>query len=131
MWACPKCGREFKRTNQGHYCGKAPETVLNYIEAQPTETRSYLSELADIIRNCTPCVREYILWSMPTYEKGGNAISFAACKDHVSLYVGVEIIERFISELSEFQTKKNAVYFCYNKALPAQLIETLAKACLK
>ena len=21
MWKCPKCGREFKRTNQGHYCG--------------------------------------------------------------------------------------------------------------
>lgn len=23
MWVCPKCGREFKRINQGHYCGKA------------------------------------------------------------------------------------------------------------
>ena len=21
MWKCPKCGREFKNTNQEHYCG--------------------------------------------------------------------------------------------------------------
>lgn len=32
MWTCPKCGREFKRTNQSHYCGKAPESVDEYIE---------------------------------------------------------------------------------------------------
>ena len=31
MWICPKCGKELKRTNQGHYCGKSPETVLELI----------------------------------------------------------------------------------------------------
>lgn len=129
MWVCPKCGREFKRINQGHYCGKAPETVLEYIALQPTETHSHLTEMADIIRNCIPCVREYILWSMPTYEKGGKTISFSACKSHISLYVGVESIAYFGSELSEFTTKKNAIYFPYNRVLPTQLIESLAKSC--
>lgn len=32
MWICPKCGIEFKRINQGHYCGKAPESIDEYIE---------------------------------------------------------------------------------------------------
>ena len=32
-WKCPKCGREFARTEQPHYCGK-PQTVDEYIEAQ-------------------------------------------------------------------------------------------------
>lgn len=130
MWVCPKCGREFKRTNQGHYCGKAPETVLEYIESQPAETRSHLKEMADIIRNCTPGVREYILWSMPTYEKEGKSISFSACKAHISLYMGIDIIANFNSALGEFTTKKNAVYFPYGRDLPAQLIETLVKSCL-
>lgn len=130
MWVCPKCGREFKRTNQGHYCGKAPETVLEYIELQPAENHSHLTKMADIIRNCTPCVREYILWSMPAYEKDGKTISFSACKDYISLYVGIEVIANFSSELSEFTTKKNAVYFPYSRALPTQLIESLAKSCL-
>jgi len=34
MWICPKCKREFKNINQGHYCGKAPETVDEYVESQ-------------------------------------------------------------------------------------------------
>ena len=33
MWKCPKCGRSFKKENQSHYCGKAPETVDEYILA--------------------------------------------------------------------------------------------------
>lgn len=35
MWVCPKCGREFKKTNQSHYCGSAPETIDEYISRQP------------------------------------------------------------------------------------------------
>ena len=45
MWICPKCGREFKRTNQDHYCGKAPETVPEYIDLQPSENHSHLKGL--------------------------------------------------------------------------------------
>ena len=32
-WKCPRCGREFKRVEQPHYCGK-PTTVEEYIAAQ-------------------------------------------------------------------------------------------------
>lgn len=131
MWVCPKCGREFKRTNQGHYCGEAPKTVLEYIESQSLETRSHLTKIADIIRDGIPCVNERISWSMPTYENAGKSVSFSACKDHVSLYVGYEAIEKFASELSEFVTKKNAVYLPYNKILPAKLIADIVKWCFK
>ena len=50
MWTCPKWGREFKRTNQSHYCGKAPESVDEYIELQIPEARAYVVELRNIIR---------------------------------------------------------------------------------
>ena len=30
MWKCPKCGREFKNQDQGHYCIK-PESIDQYI----------------------------------------------------------------------------------------------------
>ena len=49
MWICPKCGRIFKRTNQGHYCGKAPESVDEYIELQNLQARIYIIELRNII----------------------------------------------------------------------------------
>ena len=40
MWTCPKCGRTFKKQNQSHYCGRAPETVEDYILAQPDYVRA-------------------------------------------------------------------------------------------
>ncbi len=130
MWTCPKCGREFKRSNQGHYCGEAPKTVLEYIGLQPTETQPRLTEMMLILQGCVPCVNERILWSMPYYEKEGKSISFSACKKHISFYAGEEAIGKFALELNGFTTKKNAVYFPYDKALPAKLIEDIAKWCL-
>lgn len=130
MWVCPKCGREFKKTNQGHYCGEAPNTVLEYIETQSMEARSHLRNLATIIRNIVPDVNEHISWSMPIYEKAGKTVSFSACKNHISLYVGIEAIEKFASELNEFSTKKNAIYLPYNKILPSKLIGDIVKWCL-
>ena len=130
MWICPQCQRAFKRTTQGHYCGKAPETVLEYINSQPLETHSHLINMMITLQNSVPCIQERILWSMPYYEKEGKSISFSACKKHISFYVGLEAIEAFASELSEFVIKKNAIYFPYDKALPTQLISEIAKWCL-
>lgn len=130
MWVCPKCGREFKRTNQGHYCGKAPETVAEYIEAQSPKAHSHLTKIAGTIRSCAENVREYISWSMPTYEKGGKKVSFSAGKEQISLYLDAETIAKFSSELGEFSSKNKAVYFPYERELPIQLIEKLVKSCL-
>ena len=61
MWTCPKCGREFERTNQGHYCGEAPKTVLEYIDSQPMEKHAHLTEMMIILQNSVPGVNERIL----------------------------------------------------------------------
>jgi len=46
MWTCPKCGREFKKTNQDHYCGKAPQTVDAYLALQtPQAQKHYMDPL--------------------------------------------------------------------------------------
>ena len=86
--------------------------------------------MMDILQNSVPCINERILWSMPYYEKEGKSISFSACKNHISLYAGVEAIEYFTLELKGFVTNKNAIYFPYEKALPIELIEKIAKWCL-
>ena len=67
MWVCPKCGRTFKKENQSHYCGKAPETIGQYIEAQPEEAQPYLLEVRKAIRDAVPEAQERISWSMPTF----------------------------------------------------------------
>ena len=88
MWKCPKCGRSFKNQNQDHYCGKAPETIDEYITSQPEEAQPYLNQVREAIRAALPEAQERISWSMPTYWKGRNIIHFAGFKKHIGLYPG-------------------------------------------
>ena len=127
MWTCPKCGREFRRTNQDHYCGKAPETVEKYIAARIPEAHAHLTILRNTLLRCAPEARERIAWSMPMYQKDKRSISFAACKKHVSLYVETDILEIFRPQLSGYTIQKNAVYLPYDKVLPLDVIEGIVK----
>ena len=129
MWVCPKCGREFKRINQGHYCGKAPDSVEEYIRSQPTEAQPHLMELRHIICGSVPGVRERIAWSMPMYEKNGYSVSFAACKNHISFYADMEVLKDFQLQLSGFVIKKSAVYLPHDKAIPTKVIENIVMQC--
>lgn len=127
MWICPKCGREFKRTNQGHYCGKAPESVDEYRELQNLQARIYIIELRNIIQRYVPEVKERIAWSMPLFEKDKHSISLADCKKHISLYVDTKTIEMLKPQLSELEIKKNAIYIPYDKDLPIKTIENVIR----
>lgn len=127
MWTCPKCRREFKKTNQGHYCGKAPENIDEYIESQLPEAQTHVAELRYIILRCVPEISERIAWSMPRFEKDALSVSFAACKSCISLYLDAETIEFIRPQLTGFTIKKNAVYLPYDRALPAQAIENALK----
>ena len=72
MWKCPKCGRTFQRQEQSHYCGKAPDTIDEYIAAQPEEARPYLNQVRDAICAALPDAQERLSWSMPTFWKKHN-----------------------------------------------------------
>ncbi len=80
MWVCPKCGREFQRNNQGHFCGQPPKTVDEYIARQEPSFQAHLGKIRQIVRQNAPAAVERIAWSMPTYEQGGKSLSFAACQ---------------------------------------------------
>ena len=129
MWTCPKCGRTFKRNNQSHYCGKSPETIREYITGQPEESQSHLYELDRIISEALPKAQKCIKWSMPTYIEEEIIVQFAACKNHVSFYVGSEAAEQFKMRLSGYTCNKNAIYFDYAKPLPAELVREIVLWC--
>ena len=80
MWKCPKCGREFKKRDQSHYCGKAPGNIDEYIAAQPKERQRYLTLVRNVVSEAIPEAEERISWSMPTFWKKHNIIQFAGFK---------------------------------------------------
>ena len=127
-WKCPKCGREFSRQNQDHYCVK-PQNIDEYIVAQAAEIQPVLNELRGILRNALPEAQERISWSMPTYWKGKNIIHFAAAKKHIGLYPGDQAAVVFKDELAGFDVSKGTIRIPYNKPLPAQLIAKIARWC--
>ena len=128
-WKCPKCGREFSRAEQPHYCGK-PQTVDEYIASQDETVQPKLREIRAILQSALPDAQECISWSMPTYRKGRNIIHFAASKKHLGLYPGGEATTVFSEELEGIDVSKGTIRLPYDKELPAELITKIAKWCL-
>lgn len=50
MWKCPKCGREFKKKEQSHYCGEKPKTIDEYILSQDADKQEDLRCIRQILR---------------------------------------------------------------------------------
>lgn len=128
-WKCPKCGREFSRTDQPHFCGK-PQTIDEYIASQDEAVQPKLREIRGILQAAMPDARECISWSMTTYRKGRNIIHFAASKKHLGLYPGGEATTVFSAELEGIDVSKGTIRLPYDKELPAELITKIAKWCL-
>ena len=129
MWTCPKCERNFRNINQNHYCGKAPETIEEYIWEQPEEVQPILRQLQETIREAIPEAKEKISWSMPTFWKGRNLIQFAASQKHIGLYPGHEAVEAFAERLVSFPTSKGTIRLPLNQPLPLELIADIARWC--
>lgn len=128
MWKCPHCGREFKNTDQSHYCTVKPATIDEYIALQSEEKRNDLHLIRDTLRSALPAAEERISWSMPTYWKGRNLLHFAAFKQHIGLYPGSEAVDAFSEELKEYQTDKGTLRIPYGK-IDTDLISRIAKWC--
>ena len=128
MWKCPKCGREFTRQNQDHYCVK-PKSIEEYIAAQEEGIQPMLVEIRTILKGALPEAEERISWSMPTYWKDRNIIHFAASKNHLGIYPGEEAIVAFADELSDYSVSKGTIRVPYDKPLPTELIEKIARWC--
>jgi len=129
-WKCPKCGREFSRQNQDHYCVK-PQTIDEYIAAQDEKVQPRLNEIRAILRAAIPEAEEKISWSMPTYWKGRNIIHFAASKKHLGLYPGDEAATEFADELAHYSVSKGTIRLPYDEELPAELLTRIARWCFE
>ena len=126
MWKCPKCKRDFKNTNQDHYCGKI-ETIDRYISEQSKEVQPILNKIRDTIRVAAPEATEKISWQMPTFWQGENPIHFAAFKKHISIFPGGEATTVFADKLTGYKTAKGTIQLPLSKPIPFDLIEEITQ----
>lgn len=130
MWKCPKCGREFQKQNQEHYCTK-PADIDEYIALQDEGIQPYLRQIRETIGSAIPEAQEKISWSMPTFWKKRNLIQFAASKRHIGFYPGPEAVEAFQDRLEGYETSKGTIRIPYRMPLPLDVIADLAKWCFE
>jgi len=127
MWTCPKCGREFKKTNQDHYCGEKPANIDEYISIQSDDVRVVLTKVRETIRAAAPDAIEKISWRMPTFWQGENLIHFAAFKKHLGIYPGDMSLSPFDERLTGYHRTKGAIQFPYDKPIDYELIADITR----
>lgn len=126
MWKCPNCGREFENNNQEHFCVK-PNSIDEYIAAQPEDVRPLLQNIRETIRAAAPEAIEKISWQMPTFWQGENIIHFAAFKKHIGIYPGGEATTVFAERLTGYKTSKGAIQLPLGRPIDDQLITDIVR----
>jgi len=121
MWKCPKCDREFKKVEQGHYCVKT-SSIDEYIAIQPENIRPLLQNIRETIRTAAPETTEKMSWQMPTFWQGENLIQFAAFKKHIGVYPGGEATAVFSERLKDYKVGKGSIQFPLDKPIDYELI---------
>jgi len=104
----------------------APETVDEYIAAQPAQAQTRLNELRGIFRAAWPDAAEVISYGMPTYKFDSGSMYFGAAKRHVAVYGSSTVA--LAEELHGFRQPKGTVRFPIDQPIPAELVTRLIAA---
>ena len=111
---------------------KTYNSVEEYLNDVPTDKRIVLEKLRKTIRSVVPKAEEYISYGMPTFKYHGPLVSYAAFKDHCSLFPwNATLIKKFGEELKEYKTSKGTIQFTVSNPIPVSLVKKLIKERVK
>ena len=103
-------------------------TVDDYIDAYPEETKKLLQQIREIIKIFAPDATEGIGYGMPSYKvKGKPLVYFAGFKNHIGFYATPTGHTAFVNELSKYKQGKGSVQFPLNKPIPFDLIKKIVE----
>jgi uncharacterized protein YdhG (YjbR/CyaY superfamily) len=139
MWIGPRLevedpadiGEENRRaeTYNGGMKKGVPNSVDEYIAAQPEAIRPKLQEVRAAIRRAVPEALEGIGYGMPGYKLHGKPmLYFAGFKEHYSLFAASgTFFAALEDELRGYELRKGTVQFPLTKPVPVKLIARIAK----
>ena len=111
---------------------KTYSTVEEYLVDVSADKLIALEKMRKTIRSVVPKAEEYISYGMPTFKYNGPLVSYAAFKEHCSLFPwNATLIKKFAEELKPFKTSKGTIQFTVDKPLPGSLVKKLIKERMK
>jgi uncharacterized protein YdhG (YjbR/CyaY superfamily) len=103
--------------------------VDEYLARVPEPARSRLTQMRSAIRSAVPReATEIMSYRMPAFRHDVVLVWYGAFANHVSLFPGGSVLERFNDELTGFRTSKGTIQFPLTKPLPIALIKKIVKA---
>lgn len=110
-----------------------PTSVEEYLKGVPEEPRAVLETLRARIKAAAPEATETISYQMPAFKDQGRfLVSYAAFKDHCSLFPASEaVIEVCGAQLEPYRSGKGTIRFTVDEPLPAALVKKIVKARLE
>jgi uncharacterized protein YdhG (YjbR/CyaY superfamily) len=110
-----------------------PTSVEEYLAALSEEPRAALEKLRKTIRAAAPDATETISYQMPAFKDNGRfLVSYAAFKDHCSLFPASEgVIKALGEELTPYFTGKGTIRFTADNPLPTALVKKIVQARLE
>ena len=108
---------------------RVPESVDEYIAAQPEVLRPKLEQVRAAIRKAVPEAVEGIAYRMPGYKLHGKPmLYFAGFKEHYSLFAASgTFFAALEDELRGYELRKGTVQFPLTKPVPVKLIDRIAR----
>jgi uncharacterized protein YdhG (YjbR/CyaY superfamily) len=106
-----------------------PNSVDEYIAAQPEAVRPKLEQVRSAISTAVPEAVEGIGYRMPGYKlRGKPMLYFAGFKEHYSLYAASgTFFAALEDELRGYELRKGTVHFPLTKPVPVKFISRIAK----
>lgn len=106
-----------------------PQSVDEYIAAQPAPVRPKLEQVRAAIRKAVPEAVEGIGYRMPGYKLHGKPmLYFAAFQQHYSLFAASgTFFAALQEELKDYELRKGTVHFPLGEPVPVKLISRIAK----
>ena len=101
------------------------QTVEEYINAAPPETKIKLIQLQKCIRAAAPGATESLKWGMPAFSYQRILVTFALNKNHIGFHTTPSTIKAFKTELNGFRTSEGTIQFPLDNALPLTLIRKI------
>ena len=106
---------------------KKYKTVEEYFKDIPEERLPIVAQLRSAIREAIPEAEEVISYNMPAYKLKGILLYFGVAKQHIGFYPTPSAIEAFKDQLEGFQYAKGSIKFPFNKKIPLELVQKMAK----
>jgi uncharacterized protein YdhG (YjbR/CyaY superfamily) len=109
----------------------APADVDQYISTFPSEVRTVLQRVRQVVRAAAPDAQEVISYQMPAFKLNGILVYFAAFKNHIGFYPPVRGDARIEKAASPYAGEKGNLRFPLDKPIPFELINRLTKLRVK